>query len=262
MGYDTLALDGGFQAFITPSLSMTLGYRYEARQLEGWETATFEFETRRQGYFGTIKWDWRGLDVTFDYERGVSQEPFTLMSATDFDRIRVAGRYRWRNFNLSGNYLWQDSQAEVFDQGFSSSRHQLGIRGGYQGSKIQALAGYSRISVEHRASRNVFYPPFWTGPAGTFPWEILYEGKSTLLDASLVVRLKENWKIGLYGNAYTNKGSWEIRRTMLKASLEVTLQPGYVAEAAYRYIDFKEKISGFNDYRASLLEFSFGYRWQ
>lgn len=262
MGYDTLAFDGGLQALVTAGLSVTLGYRHETRQLEGWETATFEFETRRQGYFGNVKWDWRRLGLTLDYERGVSKEPFTLMSATDFDRIRWTGQYCWKSFRLSGIYLWQDSKGEVFEQGFSSSRHQLGLRGGYQGSKVQASAGYSHIAVTHQASRSVFYPPFWTGPSGTFDWQILYEGKSRLLDASLAVHLREGWKLGLYGNAYANKGSWEIRRVTLKAYLEITLQPGYVAGVAYRYIDFKEKSSGFNDYRASLVELSFGYHWQ
>ncbi|MGQ9672823.1 MAG: hypothetical protein ACUVV5_06785 [Candidatus Aminicenantales bacterium] len=261
-GYETLAFDAGLEFLLSARFSLALGYRNESRQLDRLETATYEFETRRQGYFGNIKGNWRGLDITFDYEHSASQEPFTLMSAIDYDRMRWALRYRKGNFNLTGTYLWTDSQGEVFEQGFASSRNQLGLRGGYSGQRIQVFAGYSKISVEHKASRTVTYPPFWTGPGGIFPWDIFYEGRSTLLDASLSVKLKEAWKLGCNGNSYANKGSWEIRRVMLKAYFEIVLVPGYVAQLAYRFIDFKEKNSGFNDYRASLLELSFGYRWQ
>lgn len=261
-GYDSLTFDAGLQLLLSRRLSLTFGYRNETRNLDGLETATYEFETRRQGYFGHVRWDWRGLGLTFDYERSASQEPFTLMSATDFDRMRFTARYRWKDFSLAGTYLWADSEGEVFEQGFSSSRNELSLRGGYHSQRVQAFIGYSTISVEHEASRSVIYPPFWTGPGGAFLWAIFYEGKSSLLDASVTLRLKDAWKLGFYGNSYANKGSWEIRRAMLKAYVEVTLGPGYIAQLGYRYIDFKEKSSGFNDYRASLLELSFGYRWQ
>ncbi len=260
-GYNILTAESGFQYSITPALSLALGYRREKRKLEGLETATYEFQTERQGYFGNIKWNWRALDMTLDYEHSASQEPFNLMSAKDFDRLRLTTRYKWKNFNLTGTYLWVDRQGQVFEESFASSRNQLGLQAGYHGSRVQVFAGYSQVNVEHRAVRTVSYPPFWTGPGGVFLWDILYEGKSTLLDASFSVKLKEKLKVGLVGNSYLNRGSWGIQRAMVKAYSEIVLHPGYVAQLIYRYIDFKEKKSGFNDYRASLLELSFGYGW-
>jgi hypothetical protein len=35
-----------------------------------------------------------------------------------------------------------------------------------------------------------------------------------------------------------------------------------VARIGYRYVDFREKRGGFNDYKANILELSFGYRWK
>ena len=70
--------------------------------------------------------------------------------------------------------------------------------------------------------------------------------------------------IGAYTNIYTNDGFWEISRTTLKGYLEYTFESGYIAQAGYRYVDFKEKSSdaGFNDYKAHIFEISFGYRWE
>ncbi|MBM3285357.1 MAG: hypothetical protein FJY81_05740, partial [Candidatus Aminicenantes bacterium] len=125
IGYDTLAFDAGLQVLLTARLSLAFGYRNETRNLDGLETATYEFETRQQGFFGNIRWDGRALRLTFDYEHRASEEPYTLMSAANFDRMRLTARYRAGKFNLTGTYLWTDSQGEVFEQDFASTKNQL-----------------------------------------------------------------------------------------------------------------------------------------
>ena len=92
--------------------------------------------------------------------------------------------------------------------------------------------------------------------------DILYEGKSNLFDASLSADLANNWALGGYANVYWNRGFWEIDRITFKAYLEYTFNNGLVSQIGYRYVDFKEKMSGFNDYSANILEISFGYRWK
>ena len=262
IGFDTLGFEAGLQYLFTPKLSLTLGYRNESRDLKGLETATYESATQRQGFFGNIRWDWRTLKLTLDYEHSGSEEPATLMSPTDFDRLRVTARYRAGRFNLAGTYILNDTHAEVFEQAWDSSRTQIGLRFGFHAESIQASVGYSSIAEEHKADRLVTYPPFWTGPGGTFPWDVFYEGKSSLVDAFFSYSLNERLKLGGYVNYYANQGSWEIKRTTFKATLEYTILGGYIAQLGYRYVDFKEKSSGFNDYRASILELSFGYRWK
>jgi hypothetical protein len=49
---------------------------------------------------------------------------------------------------------------------------------------------------------------------------------------------------------------------MFKGYIEYTFPGGYITQVGYRYVNFKEKDSGFNDYKANILEFSFGYRWE
>ena len=90
----------------------------------------------------------------------------------------------------------------------------------------------------------------------------MYEGQSTLWDFNLSWDFTENWKLGAYVNSYTNRGFWEIDRQMLKGYVEFLLPLGFSTEVAYRYVNFKEEMSGMNDYKANIFEFSFGYEWK
>jgi hypothetical protein len=52
---------------------------------------------------------------------------------------------------------------------------------------------------------------------------------------------------------------------MFKAYVEYTFMGGFVSRLGYRAYDFKEKDSVMiikNNYKAGILEISFGYRWQ
>ncbi|MDH5386704.1 MAG: hypothetical protein OEY18_18540, partial [Candidatus Aminicenantes bacterium] len=192
---------------------------------------------------------------------GTYDEPYTLISPTSFHRFRFTAKVRKDNFNFSGSYLWNKSESEVYDDLWNSTKNQLSLRAGYHGKKVQIFGGYSLIDVEHKGDRKVAYPPSWTG-AGTFLWEIFYEGKSNLLDASVSADLANNWRIGGYTNFYWNRGFWEIDRFTLKGYVEYTFSNGFITQLGYRYVDFEESLSGFNDYSASIFEISFGYRWK
>ncbi|MGD8536437.1 MAG: hypothetical protein PVF66_11365, partial [Candidatus Aminicenantes bacterium] len=50
--FDTLGLEGGLQYQFNPKLALTLGYRYETRNMEDTETVTNETESIRSGFFG------------------------------------------------------------------------------------------------------------------------------------------------------------------------------------------------------------------
>lgn len=264
LNFDTLCYEAGLQYQLSTKFALTLGYRNETRELDSIETVTYEFKTKRIGYFGNLKWDlFRTLKLTLDYQHGDYNDPFTLISPTDFTRFRATAKLRVKQFNVSGSYLWNKSTSEVFDEDvWKSTKNQLILRAGYHDEKFKIFAGYALIDVEHKGDRTVAYPPSWSGPAGTFSWEILYEGKSNLLDASLYFNLSENLKIGGYANSYSNKGFWEISRTMLKAFLEYAFDSGLTTQLGYRYVDFKEKDSGYNDYKANIFEVSLGYRWK
>ena len=262
--YDTLGFEGGLQYQFSPKLALTLGYRNEARNLEGTETVTYEEKTQRNGIFGNLKLDpSRKLKLTLDYQRGWYDNPYTLISPTSFDRFRATAKLRLKQFDLSGSYLLNKSKNDIYDELWESTKNQLSLRVGYNAEDFKLFVGYSLIDVEHKSDRTIAYPPAWTGP-GSFLWEILYEGESHLFDASVSVKLENKWRVGSYANIYSNKGFWEIWRTTLKGYLEYNFQAGYIAQVGYRYVDFKEKSSdaGFNDYKAHIFEISFGYRWE
>ena len=262
LNYDTLGIEAGLQFQFLPNLALTAGYRHEERNLEGTETVTYEEETIRNGFFGNLKWDpTKAIKLTADYQRSSYDDSFTLISPTSFNRLKVTAKIRAEEFNFSGSYLWNRTKSEVYDDLYESTKNQISLRTGYHGKQIKAFAGYTLINVQHEADRTIVFPPSWSGP-GTFPWEILYEGKSHLLDASLNVKVNAHWSLGAYGNLYWNNGFWEIDRTMLKGYVEYLFENGLVAQAGYRFVDFEEAFSGFNDYQANIFELSFGYRWQ
>lgn len=261
--YNTLGFEGGLQYQFTPGIALTAGYRNETRELEDRYTATYEQESKRNGMFGNLKLNaGRKFSLTADYQLGNYDDPYTIISPTDFNRFKVTARVLISNFTLSGSLLTDSTKSDVFDDNWESSRNQLSFRAGYHNTKFKFFAGYSYLSVKHDARRIIEYPPGWSGPAGTFPWMIDYEGNSSIIDGNVMFMLNENWNIGAYANFYSNTGFWEISRTMFKAYLEYLFNTGYVAQIGYRYIKFEEEAASLNDYTANIAELSFGYRWK
>jgi hypothetical protein len=263
LGYNTLGIEGGLQYQFSPKVALSVGYRHESRELEGIETVNFEEETTRNGLYGNLKWiASRAFSLTCDYQFGTYDNPFSLISPSKFNRFRSTARLRLDNWSASGSWLYSKTTNDVFDvDNWDSSRNQLTLRVGYNTEKVNLFAGYSLIDVEHNATRAIGFPPGWSGPAGTFPWEIMYEGESNLWDAYLKLNVNEQWNLGAYANLYKNNGFWEISRTTLKAFVEYTFENGLITQVGYRLVDFEEAFSGRNDYQANIFEVSFGYRW-
>lgn len=273
-GYDTLGTDIGLQFNFNPQLSLTAGHRYEERELENLETVLYEEKTQRNGIFGNIVWTpARAYKFTIDYEHGTYDDPFTLISPTSSHRLRTTAKVQIDKYYLTGSYLYSGHENDLLENEWESRRHQLNLRLGFLSDEFKGYAGIAYIDFKHEGDRSIEYPPGWAGPGGTFPWNILYEGKSTLVDLSLFWDVNEEWKLGAYGNYYTNRGYWELDRQTLKAYVEYALPYGMMTEVAYRYVNYEENyfdaggaslssLSGKNDYQANIIEISFGYRWQ
>ncbi len=263
LGIDTLGVEGGLEYQFSPQFALTLGYRFETRDLEGTETVTYEERTKRNGFFGNLKAEiTKNIKLTLDYQHGDYDDPYTLISPTSLNRLKATAKLRSEQLDISGSLLWSKIKNDIYDELWESEKVQLSLRGGYHNQTVKIFGGYSFIGIEHESVRTVAFPPSWSGPAGTFLWDIFYEGKSHLLDASLHVNLENNWRIGGYWNYYKNNGFWEISRAMLKGYLQYTFNNGLITQVGYRYVDFKEASSGFNDYKANIFEVSFGYRWK
>ncbi len=263
VNFNTLGAEAGAQYQFSPKIGLTLGYRHETRKLEGLETVTFKEETKRNGFFENLKLDFSSsLKLTIDHQRGYYDDPFTLISPTGFDRFRITAKARVKKLDISGSYLLKTSESKIGDDRWKSTQNRLNLRVGYQLEKAKIFAGYSLNDIEHKGDRTVAFPPSFSGPAGTFDWSILYEGKSSIIDAMFSFNPKENWKIGAYANSYTNSGFWRISRLMIKAYVDYTFREGLIAQLGYRYVNYNDKSSGFSDYRANILEVSVGYRWE
>lgn len=283
-GFHTLGVEGGLQYQFNAKFSMTAGYRYEKRELTGaddegeaiLETATYADNTVRKGWFGNLRYDLKAVKMTMDYQHGVYDDPYTLISPTSYGRFRMTAKTQLKRVYLSLTVLSVRIKNEI-DNGvnfrvkytednisdlWKSSNDQFNLRLGYGGTKVSASIGYALIDFKTNTNRNVEYNPYWSGAGGTFLWKIDYRGKSTLLDGSFAYTVNPNWKFGAYLNSYKNSGFWPLERTMLKGYVEYTFTGGFVSQLAYRWYDFKEKDGGFNNYKAGILEFSFGYRWE
>jgi hypothetical protein len=264
IAYDTTAVEGGLQYQFSNSFALTGGYRYEKRDLVGTETVEFMEDTTRNGFFGNLKANlFKGFSLTMDYQNGSYENPFSLIGPTGFNRFRTTAKFMSQGFSISAIYLMNKTESEVFGQtAWESDKNQINFRIGYHGDVIGISAGYSYIDVEHKGDRTIMYPPAWSGGPGSFEWDILYEGTSSLIDGSASFAMSDNLHAGAYLNLYNNKGFWEIKRTMFKGYIEYAFANGVVGQIGYRSVDFKEKLSGANDYKANIIEISFGYRWK
>jgi len=266
LNYEIGGLEGGIQWQPYASLNLTAGARFERRNIVGKTDIQEENGiTKRTGFFGNLKWNpFKSFRFTADYQLGTYKNPFTLMSPSDFQRLRLTVKYQVKKFYAMGSYLRSVTANENDETNvtlFKATSNQLNLRVGVHGKMIKGGLGYSLIDVTREADRTIFYPPSWGGAAGSFLWEILYEGKSSLMDASLYFEPGSAWGFGGYFNYYRNKGSWELSRASLKAFLRYTYCGGLTGELAYRLVDFKEKKFGLNDYKANIFEISFGYKW-
>ncbi|HLP61919.1 MAG TPA: hypothetical protein VK186_23960, partial [Candidatus Deferrimicrobium sp.] len=264
--YEIGGLEGGFQWQPNSAFDLTFGVRFEQRNIDGRTDIEEENgSTKRDGFFGNVKWHFfKSFGFTADYQLGTYQNPFTLVSPSDFQRSRVIFRYQVKGFYALGSVLHsivKNENDETKVTLFKSSSSQINLGVGIDRKKIKGSLGFALINVKREADRTIFYPPSWSGAGGSFLWEIFYEGKANLFDASIYIEPNNTWGLGGYFNYYRNKGSWALSRTSLKILLRYTYNGGLTGELAYRLVDFKEKRYGYNNYKATIFEISLGYKW-
>jgi hypothetical protein len=261
--YETGGYEAGIQYQPSGKFSFTLGFRFERRDVEdAIEIAEENAPTDRTGFFGTISWKpSKAFGLTADYQNGTYKNPFTLISPTDFNRFRLTAKYMQKSFYASSSYLYTKSKSDQEGELWEANNNQFNLRMGFHTAKVKGSAGYTLIDVSREGNRTVYYPPAWTGGEGSFMWDILFEGKSNLFDAYLFFDLAKAWGLGGYLNAYKNTGSWELTRTTWKAFVKYNFQCGFMTQLGYRFVDFKEKEHGYNDYKANIFEISLGYQW-
>jgi len=259
--YENGGMEAGLQYQLSGKFGITLGFRFERRDIEDEiEIKEENAPTDRTGFFGTINWNpGKTFGMTVDYQDGSYENPFTPIAPTDYNRFRLTAKLKAKSIYANGSYLYSQSRND--DSNWESSKNQLNLRLGFDSKKVKGGVGYSLMDVTRQGDITVYYPPAWSGGEGSFAWDILFEGQSNLLDAFLYFYPGKAWALGGYFNYYENKGSWKLSRSILKAFVKYQCKTGFITQLAYRIIDFKEKEPGLNDYQANIFEISIGYQW-
>lgn len=261
--YETGGGEGGIQYQPSSKIGITVGYRFERRDVEDEvEIKEENSPTDRKGFFGNINLKLsKSFALTADFQNGTYKYPFTLVSPTDYNRFRLTAKLKTKGFFANASFLLNKSKNDDGGKVWEATKNQFNLRVGYHGKMVKFFAGYASIDVTREGDRMIYYPPAWEGGDGTFAWDILYEGTSGLFDAYLSFSLAKAWDLGGYFNSYKNTGSWELSRSTLKLFLKYACPSGLIGQLGYRMVDYKEKEFGDNDYKANIFEISFGYKW-
>jgi hypothetical protein len=255
---------GGVELGFGSGVTVTAGVQYERRQVDTSHTEGSDLEeqprvtTEDTGLFASVGWvPNRSVHVTAELEDASYTDPYTLKSPTDRQRLRVRARYRTDGgLFVSGSFLYNKFKND--ESGWDSHYGQGNVRVGYQTDWITVTAGYGRIDIGRSIAHDVYVVDTTTL---LFFVPIVYDAGTNLYDGQLRWAIHKEWTIGGDLRYYKNAGTWPLSHHDLGGYLEYTFKGGYLAHAGYRHVKYDEKEYSFDDYSASIGEFSVGYRF-
>jgi len=254
---ETTGLEIGAQYLVSKDVTVTGGLLFESRDVNRFkaqdgEGSARDVSTDNVGLFVDASWrPSRRLEITADLNFNSYDDPFTLASATDRQRIRLRGKYRWdEGFWLSGSYSLNDY--ENTNSGWQADNSRAVLRLGYNRKGLDVSAGYSNISTDRSIDQLL---------NGDVPRDILYAADSDFVDAQ--VRWSATPQLALVGSAYLyeNTGTFGVDRQDYRAGVEYLFPRGALIGLGYRSVDYSQDEFDLNDYDAEIVDFSIGYRW-
>lgn len=259
---DTSGAQAGLEVAISSQLTLTAGYRYESRDVnkahnEG-EPGPLEEEkvtTDQNGYFVYLGYrPSKALYVSAEYEDNSYNDPFTLISPTDQQRIRVRAQYRLTNgLSVVGSYL--TSSVDNNDSGWSYNNDQTKVSLSYSQKDLSASLGYANVNLDQKIHQLVDF-------GGTIlARDPFYEADSNFFDAHLRYRVEAQWTVGGDALFYDNSGSFGLKRDDYRVFVEYEFLEKYVAHVGYRNVDYNEDAFNFDDYNADIAEVGIGVHW-
>lgn len=265
---DTQGGEVGLQVGVSSTLQVTGGVRWESRDVnqafsEGVEEPLELGDTEstdHTGYFAAVAWHpLRACSLTLEFEDSSYDDPFTLASPTDRQRVRFTGRYTLTNgLSVSGVYLL--NSYENNNSGWDSDVDQGNIRLGYNREGLSLSFGYGFIEIDRAIDQLVVTAPGFGGGV-ELPFDIAYKADADFYDFLGRWELDHRWAVGGSARWYENDGSFGLKRTDLKAYVEAGIATHYVVRVGYRTVDYDETATNFDDYDADIAEFAIGYRW-
>lgn len=263
---ETTGAEVGVEVAATPALTLAAGVSFESRDVEhdasdgGGPLEPETSTTDRDGVFARLAWrPNKRFHLEASYETSTIDDPFTLTSPTDRDRLRLSAEYKHvSGFYARGTYVAQ--QLENDEGNWDVDRDQITARFGYRRDGLDVAAGYTTYDVDRVADRTVTTLPGFGGGV-SFPFPIFFEAESDFLDARLRYRTNDRVTLGVDLRQYETDGVFALERDDLRAYCELTLAEGYLIHLGYRTVDYDEDAASFDDYDADILEVSVGYRW-
>jgi hypothetical protein len=254
---ETQGIEAGARFLATREVTLGFGLMYEdrevqARRVEDADARLRDVSTSNIGFFADLVWrpSARG-QVTAKADLNSIDDPYTTASATDRQRLRVRGRYRWNN-GVYGTASYTFNNFENDDSGWTSDSSHGEIRAGCRRSKVDVSAGLSRGELERSIVPVI---------NGTNPRPIGYDSDADFVTAQL--RWFATRGLTLTGAVYLydNTGTLDLERTDSRIALEYAFARGAMVGLAYRTIDYEQRDLPANDYDADVVDYSIGYRW-
>ena len=238
----TQELRGIFQ--IAPRLILSLGHRYERRELETEERierdqnvllAGFSYEFSRLGR------------IALDYELGRTDRPLVRTDQLDFHRLHVRGRMSpHEGLEVSGSIrlLAHDDDLESID--FTSRSRDLGLGFNYALNRRISVAGeYERSSF----NTDILY----TIPLTLQPDLSVYRERGHYANLLLSLLLFRESRLSAGYSAWGSVGTFPMNFHRPVAHLEVPLTDRLLAYGQWNYYGYNEKLQPFpQDYRTHL----------
>lgn len=262
---ETTSFDLGLEIAVSNELSLTGGVIYEERDVEhadaeGGPLGELETETTDQdGFFANIGWrPNKAFRLDLGYDTGSLDDPFTLASPTDRERISLRGRYQLSDgWSIQGNYVIRSFEND--NTGWESDYDKADLNVNYRAENLYAGFGWGRIEIDRSIFQLVVTLPGFGG-GQELPRDIDYAAESDFLTGHLRWNIDELWTVGGNGRLYENDGSFALEREDYRIYGELNLG-AYALQLGYRTIDYDEDEFDFDDYDADILEASVGYRW-
>jgi hypothetical protein len=262
---DTTTIQLGVEYAVSSEVLLTAGVLDESRDVKlKWsdpaEDVAEDETTDQTGYYATLAWrPNRSCRLEVNYEDSSYDNPFTLASPTDRQRVRLRGRYAMDNgFNLSGSYAIND--VDNNNSGWKSSYDQADLRLGYQKEGLNFSLGYNMVDAKRSIDQIVSTPPGF-GQAPPYLVAVDYDSDATFFDSRVRYKANDDWTVGADVRMYDNDGSFAVKRDDYRAWVEAGFGNNYLIHLGYRTVNYDEGKYNFDDYDADIAEVSIGYRW-
>lgn len=258
---DTTSIDLGLEVAATEEITVSFGLREENRDVDeriGGDAVSES--TDHTGYFATVQWrPSKQLKVGLNYEESSYDDPYTLASPTDRDRLRLSMRYNHQGSGAFAHGVYLSQDVENSNSAWQADYDSLSVRGGYRKNGLEISAGYSFIDVERQVDQVLTTVGFGGGAMIDFP--VLFISEADFLDGRVAWSASSRLRLGVDVRFYENEGGFGTERDDLRTFAEVGLTNAYMLRVSYRTLDYGETRFGLNDYEADILELGLGYRF-